>query len=152
MLGDANFTVIVELKRPDTPLFEKDKNRSESWKLSKELTYAVSQILSQKAEWEIKAQTIQFDEGGNKIEQSTTDPKTILIIGNTNQFSGVSKNDLIKKKTFELFRRNSRNIEILTYDELLERAKFIVNDEIIIDEDEVKTQEEENDDDDDLPF
>ena len=31
----------------------------------------------------------------------------------------------IKKKTFELFRRDSRNIEIITYDELYERAKFI---------------------------
>ncbi len=29
LLGDNNFTVIVELKRPDTSLFEKDKNRSE---------------------------------------------------------------------------------------------------------------------------
>lgn len=146
LLGDKNFTVIVELKRPDTPLFEKDKNRSESWKLSKDLTYAVSQILSQKAEWEIKAQTEQFDENGNKIEQNTVDPKTILIIGNTNQFSGSTKTDLIKKKTFELYRRNSRNIEIITYDELLERAQFIVNDGVITEKEEKKTEY------DDLPF
>ncbi|UBM60000.1 DUF4263 domain-containing protein [Marinilongibacter aquaticus] len=128
LLADKNFTVLVELKRPDTALFEKDKNRSESWKLSKDLTYAVSQILAQKAEWEIKSQTEQFDGEGNKIEQKTFDPKTILIIGNTNQFSGSTKTDLIKKKTFELYRRNSRNIEILTYDELFARATFIVND------------------------
>ncbi len=32
----------------------------------------------------------------------------------------------IKEKTFELYRRDSRNIKILTFDELLERAKFIV--------------------------
>ncbi|QXP74705.1 DUF4263 domain-containing protein [Tenacibaculum sp. AHE15PA] len=150
LLGDKNFTIIVELKRPDTPLFEKDKNRSESWKLSKDLTYAVSQILSQKAEWEIKAQTEQFDENGNKIEQDTVDPKTILIIGNTNQFSGSTKTDLIKKKTFELYRRNSRNIEIITYDELLERAQFIVNDGTVSEETEEKKQVEN--DYDDLPF
>jgi len=150
LLGDRNFTIIVELKRPDTPLFEKDKNRSESWKLSKDLTYAVSQILSQKAEWEIKAKTDQFDENGDKIEQDTVDPKTILIIGNTNQFSGSTKTDLIKKKTFELYRRNSRNIEIITYDELLERAQFIVNDGTISEETEEIKQEK--DDYDDLPF
>ncbi|PQJ73609.1 Shedu immune nuclease family protein [Polaribacter butkevichii] len=150
LLGDKNFTIIVELKRPDTPLFEKDKNRSESWKLSKDLTYAVSQILSQKAEWEIKAQTDQFDENGDKIEQDTVDPKTILIIGNTNQFSGSTKTDLIKKKTFELYRRNSRNIEIITYDELLERAQFIVNDGTVSEETEEKNQVEN--DYDDLPF
>ena len=32
----------------------------------------------------------------------------------------------IKEKTFELYRRDSRNIKMLTYDELLERARFIV--------------------------
>lgn len=148
LLGNKNFTVIVELKRPDTPLFEKDKNRSESWKLSKDLTYAVSQILSQKAEWEIKDQTDQFDENGEKIEQNTIDPKTILIIGNTEQFKGSTKTDLIKKKTFELYRRNSKNIEIVTYDELLERAQFIVNDGTIIEE----TETEMDNDLDDLPF
>lgn len=32
----------------------------------------------------------------------------------------------MKRKTLELFRRDSRNVEIITYDELLERASFIV--------------------------
>lgn len=128
LLGDNNFTVIVELKRPDTALFETDKNRSESWRLSRDLTYAVSQILTQKAEWEIKSETQQFTESGEPITQSTVDPKTILIIGHTDQFKGATKEALIKRKTFELFRRNSRAIEIVTYDELLERAKFIVSD------------------------
>jgi hypothetical protein len=31
-----------------------------------------------------------------------------------------------KQRTFELFRRDSRSVEIMTYDELLERTKFIV--------------------------
>ncbi|MCK9282387.1 MAG: DUF4263 domain-containing protein [Melioribacteraceae bacterium] len=54
LLGSNKFTVLVELKRPDTPLFENKRNRSESWQLSNDLTFAVSQILAQKAEWEIK--------------------------------------------------------------------------------------------------
>ncbi|WP_290628674.1 Shedu immune nuclease family protein [Altibacter sp.] len=150
LLADKNFTVLVELKRPDTALFEKDKNRSESWRLSKDLTYAVSQILAQKAEWKIKSQTEQFDGEGNKIEQKTFDPKTILIIGNSNQFSGSTKTDLIKKKTFELYRRNSRNIEILTYDELFARATFIVNDGKNNEESELNNVSDEEYD--DLPF
>lgn len=149
LLADSNFTVLVELKRPDTPLFEKDKNRSESWRLSKDLTYAVSQILAQKAEWEIKSQTQQFDENGDSIEQETFDPKTILIVGHKEQFSGSTKTDLIKRKTFELFRRNSRNIEILTYDEVFERANFIVSDGTENFESQSTNEIEE---DDDLPF
>ncbi|SMP85866.1 Shedu immune nuclease family protein [Epilithonimonas pallida] len=128
LLGDNNFTVIVELKRPDTALFDNIQNRSESWRLSKDLTYAVSQILSQKAEWEIKSQNTQFDSEGNPIYQSTYNPKAILIIGNTKQFEGEKKESLMKRKTFELYRRNSRDIEIVTFDELLEKAKFIVSD------------------------
>ncbi|HEX7411975.1 MAG TPA: Shedu anti-phage system protein SduA domain-containing protein, partial [Bacteroidales bacterium] len=116
-----------EIKKPATPLFNTKKNRSESWELSDELTFALSQILSQKAEWEIKSRSKQFDSEDHIINQNTFDPKTILIIGNSDQYSGTSKNDLIKAKTFELYRRNSKNIEIITFSELYERAYYIVN-------------------------
>ena len=121
------FTVLVELKRPDTKLFGDKIERSETWKLSNELHYAVSQILAQKAEWQIKSRSTNFDTTGKRITEETYDPKTILIIGNTEQFAGDSKESTIKARTFELFRRNSRNIEILTFDELYERADYIVN-------------------------
>lgn len=127
LLADSKFTVIVELKRPATQLFDRNKNRSESWCLSSDLINAVSQILTQKAEWEIKSQKEQFDGNGNLIKQRIIDPKTILIIGTSEQFKRENKTDKIKAKTFELYRRNMRNIEIITYDELFDRANFIVN-------------------------
>jgi len=129
LLGCSKFTVLVELKKPDTPLFGKDKNRSNSWTLSDDLISGLSQILEQKASWQISAETNQsgnFDDQGNPIKQKTFDPKSILVVGSTKQFEGDTKENQIKAKTFELFRRDSRNIEILTYDELFERAKFIV--------------------------
>ncbi|HEY4789429.1 MAG TPA: Shedu immune nuclease family protein [Bacteroidales bacterium] len=126
LMADKNFTIIVELKKPNTPLFESSQDRSESWRLSKDMTYSVSQILAQKAEWQIKSEKENFDKEGNLIRQRTYDPKTILIIGNSNQFAGDDKLSKIKGKTFELYRRNMKNIEIYTYDELYERAKFIV--------------------------
>lgn len=51
----------------------------------------------------------------------------ILIVGSWDQVK--DDVDLVKQtkiKTFELFRRDSRNVEIITFDELFERAKFIV--------------------------
>lgn len=126
LVADKNFTVIVELKKPNTPLFENKQDRSESWRLSKDITYAVSQILAQKAEWQIKSEKDNFDKDGNLIKQRTYDPKTILIIGNSDQFSGEDRTSKIKAKTFELYRRNMKNIEIFTYDELYDRAKFII--------------------------
>ena len=145
LMSDSRFTVIVELKRPDTPLFESGGNRSKSWKLSKDLTNAISQILTQKAEWEYKSQTEQFDNECNLIEEKTIDPKTLLIIGQTSQFSGTDRESKIKAKTFELYRRNSRNIEIVTFDELYDRASFIVNNKL---DSEQKSEIEI----DDLPF
>ena len=129
LLGASNFTVLVELKLPDTKLFGGQRYRSGSWKLSSELLDACSQILEQKAGWQIKSESRQgqFNSQGKAINQRTVDPKCILIIGSDRQFSGSEKDAVIKLKTFELFRRDSRNIEILTYDELFQRANFLVN-------------------------
>jgi len=129
LLGCSKFTVLVELKKHDTPLFGKDKNRSNSWTLSDDLVSGLSQILEQKASWQVRAETNangNYNDTGELIKQKTFDPKSILVIGSTKQFDGTDKENQIKAKTFELFRRDSKNIEILTYDELYERAKFIV--------------------------
>jgi hypothetical protein len=128
LLGCNKFTVLVELKRPDTDLF-KNKNRSNSWSLSNELIDAFSQILEQKASWQIQAESNannNYNDSGEIIKQKTVDPKTILIIGKSNQYSGETEELRIKAKSFELFRRDSRNVDIVTFDELFERAKFIV--------------------------
>ena len=53
-------------------------------------------------------------------------PKSFLIIGSLEEFTtenGINKD---KYRSFELFRRNTSNPEIITYDELFERAKYIV--------------------------
>ncbi len=131
LLSCNRFTVLVELKKPNTPLFGEDKNRSGSWCLSSDLIHAVSQILEQKASWQIKSEanaSKNFDDEGKHIKQQTVDPKTILIIGNSNQFSGDTEELRTKARTYELFQRDSRNIDIVTYDELYERASFIVED------------------------
>ena len=127
LLGTSHFTVIVENKLPTTPLFGSSVNRSHTWSLSRELMDGVSQILAQKVEWEEKSRREhQFTEDGSRIHQLTRDPRAILVIGRTDQFNGSDREALHKAQTFELFRRNLRNVEILTYDELFERAEFIV--------------------------
>jgi len=130
LTGGTDFTVVVELKRPDTKLFESTTNRARSWKMSAILFDSISQILAQKAYWEKKSVKDNFNEEGELIKQKTLDPKCILVIGSREQFSGNEREKDMKLRTFEMFRRDSRNIEILTYDELYERAYFIVNQEL----------------------
>ena len=128
LLGDKMFTTFVELKKPSTKLFAKIQNRSNSWRLSSDVVHSVSQILEQKASGLIKLDKPGYDSDGNIITQKAYNSKVILIIGHWKELKE-SSNDLeceIKKKTLELFRTDSRNIELLTYDELYDRAKYIV--------------------------
>jgi hypothetical protein len=126
LLSDNKFTKLIELKKPTTPLFKEHRNRSDAWCLSSELSDAVSQILAQKANWDIHAQTPQFTGSGDRIAEATHDVECILIIGSRSNITGTAREQAMKFKTLELYRRNLRNIDIILYDELLERAKYIV--------------------------
>jgi hypothetical protein len=131
LIGDRFFTTFVEIKRPSTKIFGSRKNRSNCWTLSDDLICAVSQILEHKAAGQIKFDKPQFI-NGELMTQKAYDSKVILLIGHWGELDDTSNTQVreIKKKTFELYRRDSRNIEMLTYDELYERAKFIVEGQI----------------------
>ena len=54
-------------------------------------------------------------------------PKSFLLIGKLDEFSSEHGVNQVKYSSFELFRRSVNDIDIITFDELLERAKFIVH-------------------------
>jgi len=120
----------IELKKATTPLFGSEKNRSNSWRLSNDLIDSVSQILEHKASGLIRLDKGQYVKG-EPLNQKAFDSKVILIIGDWKELdkTETTLEKEIKKKTFELFRRDSRNVEILTFDELYERAHFIAEGE-----------------------
>jgi hypothetical protein len=69
------------------------------------------------------------DEYGNPTGEEVFNyqPKSYLVIGSMGEFTtenGVNKDKL---RSFELLRKNTINPEIITFDELYERAKFIVH-------------------------
>ena len=129
LMNFSEYTVLVEIKRPNTPIFKRVKSgRAGTWEFSPDFTTAVSQILEQKAEWLAFAQTgDHYSKGGNKLEARTRNAKSILVIGSKNEFSNAddTRAENVMRDTFELFRRDIRNIDIVTFDELLERARFI---------------------------
>jgi hypothetical protein len=129
MLSDTRFTKLVELKTPATSLFENRRNRSDSWRLSSSLTDAVSQILAQKANWELEGSGHNYTSSGERIVEAAYNVECILIIGKHTNIQGTDREIQMKSKTLELYRRNLRNIEILLFDELYDRARFIVEGE-----------------------
>lgn len=122
--GDISFTVLVEIKTPNAPLLQgRAEIRSGAWSLSKHLTDALAQIEADIATWD-KEGSEQRDnrdrlEGKNIY---TVEPKGIVVIGRLKELqSGRSK-----WETFQRFRQSVHGIDILTFDELRDRAQFIV--------------------------
>lgn len=121
--GDLNFTVLVEIKTPATPLLQGAKEiRNGAWSLSKNLTDALSQIQANIQTWE-KQGSEQPDNKDEleKMSVFTVKPKGIIIIGSLGQLD-----DRHKRETFQRFRKSIHGIDTITFDELFERAKFIV--------------------------
>lgn len=123
----TDYTVLVEIKRPDTKIFKSSKGgRSGTWEFSSDFVGAVSQIVQQKAEWLSFAQSgDHWNKDGEKLKARTRNAKSVLIFGSRREFSGEHRDAQIKRDTFELFRQESRTIDILTFDELFERAEFL---------------------------
>lgn len=119
----ARFTVLVEIKKPDSELVTKNTYRNGVHELGKELTGGVSQLQSYCRRWVLEGSRQETNVEMLMAENITTaEPKGFLIIGQTAQLD-----DTAKKLTFELFRRNLHNPEVITYDELLARARFVVS-------------------------
>ncbi len=129
----TNYTVLVEIKRPDTDIFKpRQGGRAGTWDFSQEFIGAVSQVLEQKAEW------ASFAESGNHYSRQTGEAlaartrnaKIILVVGSSDEFAReqADRELDLRRDTFELFRRETRGIDIVTFDELLERARFITKD------------------------
>ncbi len=130
LMSFTDYTVLVEIKRPDTSIFrERRGGRAGTWEFSSEFMSAVSQIIEQKAEWLSFAQTGEhYNKSGNEVLTARTrNAKSILVIGSREEFSrsGDLRAANVMRDTFELFRRETRSIDIVTFDELLERAQFI---------------------------
>ena len=122
-MGDLSFTVLVEIKTPVTPLLQGTREiRNGAWSLSKELTDAVSQIGANIAMWEKEGS--RQDDNKERFESEnifTVKPKGIIVIGSLSQLD--TRN---KRESFQRFRKSIHGIDIITFDELFQRAKFIV--------------------------
>ena len=118
--AETKYTCLVEIKKPATNLLQKCQYRNSAWGISSELAGAVSQIQTNCAQWEISDSRSEANQEMLR-DIFTVSPKGIVIVGNTKEL-----NTFNKRSSFEHFRREIRNPEIITYDELYERARFIV--------------------------
>lgn len=121
--AEIKFTVLVELKTPQTPLLGNNRYRNGACEIGRELMGGVAQLQANCHTWETEGSRRAVDQ--ERLEAKgvyTVRPKGILVIGNTNQLT-----DIYRRNTFEMFRRNLNEPEIICFDELFDRATYIIS-------------------------
>ena len=115
--GTRNIS-IIEIKKPTTKLIE-DKYRNNVYSPSNELSSAIVQLRKQKDSL-LKS---YYEKKTNSEKQGIIfdayDPKSYLIIGNS---CLLKENEI---ESFELFRNSLKDIEIITFNEIIEKLNLI---------------------------
>jgi Domain of unknown function (DUF4263) len=132
--GLINSLCFVEIKRHDKSLLAEQPTRPGVWAPSTYLTSGIAQVQTtvQDAIEQIGRKLMPDDGLGNPTGEMLFNihPRSCLIAGSLSEFEGdFGGVNEPKFRSFELYRRHMTRPEILTFDELLERAKFIVNHE-----------------------
>lgn len=128
--GFIQSLLFAEIKRHDTNLLMSQQYREpDVYQVSKELSGAVAQVLktTHKAIKDLQDLHRQSTpEGDFEFEVSTIAPRQVVIVGHLRELAPDGEINVEKMTSFELFRRSQLGVEILTFDEVLERARFIV--------------------------
>ena len=110
-------TAIIEIKTPQEKLLNEKPYRDGVYTPSTKLSGSINQVLDQKFRFEQEIARFKVNSKIYDIESYSV--HCCLIIGKM-----PSNED--KRKSLELFRRNSKDVEIVTFDELLEKLKALL--------------------------
>jgi hypothetical protein len=120
----------VEVKRHDTALLTANTYRPDVWSPSAELAGGVSQVQTtvHAAIETLGHKMIPTDDAGDPTGEVlfNVEPRSCLVVGSLDQFQTDRGINVPKFRSFELYRRHTWRPEIITFDELLERARFII--------------------------
>jgi len=128
--GEISAICFVEIKTHKTPLLGQEY-RGEAWAISRELAGAVAQCQRTVQSALLDLGKTRHDET-NYIGDPTGEsaylyrPRSMVVAGKLGEFEVGSDINETKYASFELFRRQLQSPEIITFDELLSRASFIV--------------------------
>ncbi|WP_057461928.1 Shedu immune nuclease family protein [Pseudovibrio sp. POLY-S9] len=110
----TNNTAVFEIKTPHTPVLNKRPFREGVYTPSSDLSGSINQALDQK--YQLQKQVAQIKENSRLYDIESYAVHCCLVVGTTPEGED-------RQKSFELFRRNSKDVEIVTFDELLEKLK-----------------------------
>ncbi|MFD8440640.1 Shedu anti-phage system protein SduA domain-containing protein [Streptomyces microflavus] len=132
--GLISSMLFCEIKTHDTELLARTPYRAGVYQASKELGGGVAQVqkTASKAQQHISREFLTriYEDDGTPtgVELSTTRPRQVVVIGSLREFTHNGHVNPEKISSFELYRTSIQDVEIITFDELYQRAYFIVED------------------------
>lgn len=130
--GRIKSMVFAEFKTHRTALLAEPSYRSGCWAPSKHLAGGVAQVQGtvSLATQDIRGRLAELSEDGSEVPGDFAyliKPRSFLIIGMLDQFIGErGGQDPERFRSFELYRRNLTEPEVITFDELLAKAEYLV--------------------------
>ncbi|MBT1635435.1 Shedu immune nuclease family protein [Clavibacter michiganensis] len=128
--GIIKSLVFAELKLHNDDLLDTSSYRPGTWAPSKALAGGISQSLvtSQRARDDLGSWLRERDEEGYETGTQVYSgaPRSFLVIGTLDSLIKDGQMQTDKVRSFELYRRNMHMPDIVTYDEVLARAKWTV--------------------------
>lgn len=124
--------VFAEIKTPEKNLLVGRPYREpDTYRVGKEVTGGVAQVqkTAYKAVRNVNSEFERLyapDGSYTGIDYSTVKPIQILVIGNLDQLTSEGEINTEMLSSFELYRKSNTDVEIITFDELYERAKYII--------------------------
>lgn len=128
--GVISSLCFVEIKKHTTPLLANSAYRPGCWAAHSELAGAIAQVQGSVASAmdALRGKLAMTDSSGNPTGEEAFNyaPKAFLVVGSLDSLVSEHGVNMDKFRSFELLRRNTFLPEIITFDELYERARFIV--------------------------
>jgi len=115
--------VLIEIKTPLTPLISPTEYRTGVYSVHKDLMGAVTQVLTYKTSLQREYQNIDYNNyrQGIKTDFDIINPCCVVIAGRFDELT-----DAAHRHSFELYRKELKNITIITFDELFERVNGLI--------------------------
>ncbi|MGD6848819.1 Shedu anti-phage system protein SduA [Rossellomorea aquimaris] len=115
--------VLIEIKTPSTALITPTEYRTGVYSVHKDLMGAVTQVLTYKTSLQREYQNIDYNNyrQGIKTDFDIINPSCVVIAGRFDTLT-----DTAHRHSFELYRKELKNVTVITFDELFERVKGLI--------------------------
>lgn len=107
--------LLIEIKTPATKLIGRKYRNTHQ--LSSELSGSINQILNYKQSVLNEFYSLHYN---SDIKFEVSNPKALLLIGSLSELNNE------EKTTFELFRNELKNVDVITFDELFEKTNNLL--------------------------